>query len=93
MNSILLALSPFITSALTGALKNVGPFANLSDNARPAVIRLLAAVIALAYAIAGVWISGAAGQDSLGVAVTAFIDALVVWLGSLGVFHAWFAKK
>jgi hypothetical protein len=87
------AASPFIISALTGWIKGWTPFANLSDTARPAIIRVLAAVISFGYVLFGFWITGNVDSNVLGVSLQALILAVVPWLGSLGVFHAFFQKK
>lgn len=90
MSALIISLSPFITSALTGWLKGLPPFAGLSDNARPTVIRLLAALVSLVYVVAGMYITGNMSADVLANALNAFIFAMLAWLGSLGIFHAFF---
>lgn len=85
--------SPFVISALTGWIKGWTPFANLSDAARPAVVRALAALVSFAYVVVGMWITGNVDANALSTALTALVLAIVPWLGSLGVFHAFFQKK
>lgn len=92
MSALIVALSPFITSALTGWIKGWAPFATLTDAARTPVIRFLAAFIALVYVVAGMWVTGSFSADALTNAVNAVIFALLAFLGSLGVFHAFFQK-
>ncbi len=93
LDTILITLSPLITSALTGWVKGLPMFSNLSDAARTPVIRLLAAGISLAQALLTLWITGNADAGALDVAVNAFVLSLLSWLGSLGIFHAFFQKK
>lgn len=92
MGSLILAIAPFITSALTGLFKKLPLFANLGAS-HVAAVRLLAAVIALVYTFFGFWISGTLNGDMLNVAINAVLVSIVPWLGSLGIFHAFFQKK
>jgi hypothetical protein len=92
MSALIIAFSPFITSALTGWLKGLPAFTTLTDNARPTVVRLLAAAVALAYVLAGMYVTGSITPDVLSNALNAFIFALLAWLGSLGIFHTFFQK-
>lgn len=91
--SLVLLFSPAITSALTGLFKMLPAFSNLSDSSRTTRVRLLGAVIALVYMFAGFWVSGTLDPTALGAAVQTVLFALLAWLGSLGIFHAWFADK
>lgn len=92
MSALIIALSPAITSALTGWIKTWRPFAALTDQARTPVIRLLGAFIALVYVVLGMWVTGSITPDAAADAVNAVIFALLAWLGSLGIFHAFFQK-
>lgn len=93
MLGILYALSPMVVSALTGALKNLPAFTSLSDVARTPAIRVLAALIAVVYSLATLWVTGNLDQGAFLVAVNTLIEAFIAWIGSLGVFHAFFQKK
>lgn len=92
MLTFILAISPFIVSALTGWIKTFPSFTNLSDSSRVPAVRALAAFISLAYTVIGFWINGGVDSSALMTVFAAFGYALVSWLGSLGVFHAFFAK-
>lgn len=92
MSALIILLSPAITSALTGLIKLLPPFAKLTDQARTPIIRVLGAFIALAYVVAGMYITGSVSPDALANAVNAVIFAALAWLGSLGIFHAFFQK-
>lgn len=92
MTALIIGLSPFVVSALTGLFKQLKTFTYLSDAARTPAVRLLAAAISLVYVFLGFWVSGVLDPSALGVAVQTLLFALLAWLGSLGVFHAWFQK-
>ncbi len=93
MASLLLALSPFIVSAVTGWLKSLPPFTSLMDAARTPAVRVLAAVLAVVYVLLGAWMTGNVDGAVLSTSLTGLEAALLAWLGSLGLFHAFFQKK
>lgn len=90
---IALAGSPFVVSALTGWIKGWTPFASLTDAARPTIVRALAAVLAFVYVVASMWFTGNVSPDVLNTAITALCLGVAPWLGSIGVFHAFFQQK
>lgn len=92
MSALIIALSPAITSALVGWIKTWRPFTSLTDNARTPVIRLLGAFVALVYIVLGMWVTGSITPDLLADAINTLIFAGLAWLGSLGIFHAFFQK-
>lgn len=92
MSALIIALSPAIVSALTGWIKGWTPFSSLTSAARTPVVRVLAALVALVYVILGMYVTGSIMPDVLGNALNVFIFALLAWLGSLGIFHAFFQK-
>lgn len=92
MIALLLAFSPFITSALTGLVKGLPPFASLSYSSRPTIVRLIAALIAVGYMLLSFYVTGNLDSTAFGIAVQTALFALLTWLGSLGVFHAFFQK-
>lgn len=87
------AASPFVISALTGWIKSWTPFTALSDVARTPAVRALAAFISFLYVIATMWVTGTVDSNILGMALQGLLLAIVPWLGSLGVFHAFFQPK
>lgn len=89
MSALLIALAPFITSGIVGFVKNLPPFASLGASRTPAV-RLLAAGVSVVYILAGLWVTGAYDPNSLSAAIQLFDFSLLSWLGSLGIFHAFF---
>lgn len=93
MVGFIIAASPFITSALTGLIKKLPLFSSLSDSARTPLVRALAALIAVVYILVGFWMTGQLDQNLFGAAVQTFVFALLAWLSSLGIFHAFFQKN
>lgn len=92
MTALVIALSPFLSSAITGFLKMLPPFASLSQEARTPIIRVLGAIVSLVYVVVGMWITGGYSQDTITNEINTLVFALMSWLGSLGVFHAFFQK-
>lgn len=92
MLALILAFSPFVVAALTGLVKMLPLFASLSDAARKPGVRVLAAALSLLYVLFSAWITGSLNGDILYVSVQTLAVALMAWLGSLGVFHAFFQK-
>lgn len=91
-STLVIAASPFITSTLTGLMKRIPAFTSLSDQARTPLVRLLAAFVAVVYVMLGMYVTGSITPDVLSNVVNAFVLALLAWLGSLGIFHAFFQK-
>jgi hypothetical protein len=92
MESLLLMLSPFVVTALTGLIKSLPAFSNLADQARTPAVRVVAAGVTLLYVALGAWITGNVDSAALSTGVGGMETAVVVWVGSLGVFHAFFQK-
>ena len=93
MIQIFYALAPFITSAITGWVKGLPAFSSLSDEARTPAVRVLAAVVSLVYAFVTLWVTGHIDEGAVVVASNVLLEALLGWLGSIGLFHVAFAKK
>lgn len=93
METLIVALSPFITNALTGWMKSWSPFSGLTDEARKPVVRFLAAVLSLAYVMGGAWVTGNVEGSMLSVSFQGVVVAFVAWLGSIGSYSAFFHKK
>lgn len=87
-----LAASPFVISAITGLIKMFPPITALADVARTPIVRALAALISFAYVIATMYITGTVDSSLLSTALTALLVGIAPWLGSMGVFHAFFQK-
>lgn len=92
MLALILAFSPFVVSGATGLLKMLPPFTKLSDAARTPGVRVLAAVLAFIYVLFSAYITGSLNADALTLSVQTLALSLMAWLGSLGVFHAFFQK-
>lgn len=88
MNQIVLLFAPAVVSFLTQWIKKLPLFTNLSDPAQTPAIRILAAVIAVAYVVLGAWMTGIVDSGILSMAVQTLGYSVVAWLGSLGIFHA-----
>lgn len=85
--------SPFVISALTGWVKSWTPFASLSDGARTAGVRALAAAISFVYVVVGMWITGNVDTNIIQTGLEGLALAFVPFLSSLGLFHAFFQKQ
>lgn len=83
MNPIILALAPIIVSLLTGALKRLPLFSDMTDSWRTGAIRFLAVALSFISALLGAWVSGTEVDAT---SIQTFADALVVFLGSTGAY-------
>ncbi len=81
METLVLAILPFIVTGLTSVFKRIPVINNLSDGARLAAIRLITAVFALAAA-SGVYALG--GDPITETSVNEFVMALYAFLGAIG---------
>lgn len=84
---MVVAISPAIISALTGAIKQFPTFSEARASRRP-LIRALAAFVSLMYIMIGYWLYGG---DVDGMQVTELLGTIaasfVAWLASLGFYH------
>jgi hypothetical protein len=49
--------------------------------------------VSLVYVLLGAWMTGNVDGSVISVSLSGFGVALVAWLGSMGLFHAFFARS
>lgn len=81
LSSIILALSPFVVAVLTGATKRLPVFNNLSEGARIASVRFVAAFFAVASASI-IFMLG--GDPVMQTSVEELVLAFITFLGAVG---------
>ena len=92
ITALILASTPFIVNAMTGLIKMLPTFADMRASRKP-VIRVVAAVVSLAYVSFGLWLEpGSVSSDMITTAVSTLGLAFVAWLSSLGSYAAFFSK-
>lgn len=88
LTSLLTLGTPFIISGLIQLIKKLPAFDSLSDAARTPAIRLLGALVSLAYVVFTLWVSPASlDANALGASVQLAGLTFFAWLTSLGLFH------
>lgn len=86
--SLIAVIVPSIVSILTGLLKRLPRYAQLSDSARTPAIRFLAAIIALAAVLIGEYMAGSFDTNILYASIQTVLLTAVTWFASLGIFHS-----
>lgn len=83
MESLLIALSPFVVSLITHLAKGLPTINSLSDGYHKAALRMIAGAFSFAGIVATAWLSG---QEVDVMSVQTFANALLAFIGSQGVF-------
>lgn len=90
---LLAVLVPSLVSALTGWLKSLPTFAEMSSSDRPFYVRLLAAGLAFVLVILTQWTTGTFDANIIATALQTVALTAGAWVASLGIFHGIFQKK
>jgi len=88
MEQLLLLLSPFVVALLTSGVKKIGASNILSNGSRKPILRFVVALFSFLSVVGSSVLSGGEVDP---MDIQSFADALLVFLGSTGVYF--FAKK
>lgn len=88
MDSIIILITPFVISAVTGLVKMLPPVQSLSDMAQTPAIRAIAAILSLLYVVLTFWFTGSFDNATFGTALVVLGATFMAWLSSLGFVHA-----
>lgn len=87
LDALLLTITPIITSMIVDLSKKVPTFNNLIDGNRPAYLRVFAYGVTLALVLVQGWATGALDNANLNTAISAFLESIIFFLGSQGIYH------
>lgn len=87
MDSFIIVLTPFIISAVTGAIKMLPPIQSLTDSAQTPVIRAIAALVSILYVVLTFWLTGSFDSTTFSTALVVVGASFMAWLSSLGFVH------
>lgn len=87
IDALLLTITPVITAFLVDLTKKIPSFNSMIEGNRPAYLRVFAYGITLVLVLAQGWATGALDNANLNTAISAFLESVIFFLGSQGIYH------